>query len=645
MNHIFELSHSMLVRIPFFKILLLALLLGVGRVNGQTVYFGDYWYQMNTVDGENFTLENISIDDVNSSSVYFYEDPGTYYYGDNPVSGIANIYASSAQCSVGLYININYNRITHQYALVAALCSDVASAFSITSASLIPSNLCSDQKLKVNLNPITANWTYQWFKNGQIISGADSLEYIANNTNSQDEYVCHATCTLNNQEIISNSIVKSPCSTVNYMLIENVTVTGINTALGTAQVQFDINWGNSWKDSINWDAAWVFIKYKNTEGEWKHAKINAIGYDHGQGTSNIIQPTSDKMGAFVRMADYGQTNFSVDGMQLQWNFSLDGLSNVSNMEIKLFAIEMVYNPIGSFSFCDGQAYKPKGLDFNYSVINERMSPSINCQTQFWDYSDPNYLDTNTIRIKGNAGIDTNNDNIIDNPNYPTGYFPYYAFKFELTDQQYSDFLNCLNEAQKVNLEVLGGTSSLNLSNGKYYASSPNRAFSGTYGISKAMLMAYADWSGLRPISVLEFSKSLWGPSKPYLSSPGIAYSSNGNWNIPKDVGSGSRHYNGVNSFQYGGSGYFGMKDMMCSLQEPCVSISSEDFSILIHGNGEIDDSGNSDIQSWQSSNFVIHRIQVPEKYNYNENWTYHQPSSSHFSGYWSAGIRLSRSAE
>ena len=47
----------------------------------------------------------------------------------------------------------------------------------------------------------------------------------------------------------------------NNMLVKNVTTTGNNATNKTIQVQFDMSWDNSWRDGINWDAAWVFMKY------------------------------------------------------------------------------------------------------------------------------------------------------------------------------------------------------------------------------------------------------------------------------------------------------------------------------------------------------------------------------------------------
>ena len=52
-------------------------------------------------------------------------------------------------------------------------------------------------------------------------------------------------------------------------------------------MQFDLSWDNSWRTSSgstnNWDAAWVFIKYRVASGPWQHAKLNATGNSKGTG--------------------------------------------------------------------------------------------------------------------------------------------------------------------------------------------------------------------------------------------------------------------------------------------------------------------------------------------------------------------------
>ena len=192
----------------------------------------------------------------------------------------------------------------------------------------------------------------------------------------------------------------------NYMLIQNVAMTGENTGAKTVQVQFDISWENSWLDEVNFDAAWVFVKYKDTNGDWHHATINTDGYSNGSGTLNQIDVTEDKVGAFFRTRYYGGGNFDADNVQLQWAYGSDGLSDINGIEIRVFAIEMVYVPEGDFN-CSPRInnillYAPGN---NAAVINSRLSPVLT-------------YNGDSLRIKGNAGVDTDNDGYV--PCTPTG---------------------------------------------------------------------------------------------------------------------------------------------------------------------------------------------------------------------------------
>ena len=71
----------------------------------------------------------------------------------------------------------------------------------------------------------------------------------------------------------------------NNIQVTNVALTGQNAAQGYWLVQFDLSWENSWRtdnlfpddghDVGNWDAAWVFVKYRVGNGEWQHAKLHS----------------------------------------------------------------------------------------------------------------------------------------------------------------------------------------------------------------------------------------------------------------------------------------------------------------------------------------------------------------------------------
>ena len=67
----------------------------------------------------------------------------------------------------------------------------------------------------------------------------------------------------------------------NHLQVGTPTITDVNTTGNYAFVQFNLSWENSFKDDINWDAAWVFVKYKVAGGtEWKHAYLNTTASNH-----------------------------------------------------------------------------------------------------------------------------------------------------------------------------------------------------------------------------------------------------------------------------------------------------------------------------------------------------------------------------
>jgi hypothetical protein len=362
----------------------------------------------------------------------------------------------------------------------------LSTSISLTAQFQNASDFCSNRQFSSSINlPLGSGWSYQWKMDGQAIPYATKFTYNAPPQLQNASYSFVATCPNNNASKESNSLAVPGCfgdstSGINYLLVQNVITTGNNASNKTIQVQFDLSWGNTWWDEINWDAAWVFMKYKTAAGEWKHAKINPTGYDHGQGSPNIIQPTSDKLGAFIRLGLKGQGNFNAEGMQLQWNYGLDGLNSVNGLEVKVFAVDMVYIPEGGFFASD---FSMTGGNL---VVNQRLSPKF----------------SGNYRIKGDAGVDENGDGQIDNSNYPTGFYPFYVYKKPLSRQQFSDFLNCLSAGQLNQYSSIAAGNGFVLNSGLYYHPDPYGVFSP--GLDFAL--AYADWSGMRPLSQLEKNK-------------------------------------------------------------------------------------------------------------------------------------------
>lgn len=551
-----------------FKVVLMcSIFMGTGldSLHAQYSYVSGYDESV----GQDFGYE-MAWDDPEFSYTGFFGGQVFVYFGDVPyTSGYqanlyfpgGNVYESSDYIPVpaGLYTLI-LNAQTGDYAFISASnpCDNPNDVVNVViSSSSSQSNFCSGVNLYANftLNGQSTysyylGWEIQWYSNGSPIPGATGESLYLNATDDEAR-VIHlvATCPLNNETVISNEIIVPPCYNdfsppLNYLLIQNVTTMG-NIPGQSIQVQFDLAWGNTWRDNVNWDAAWIFIKYKDAQNIWHHAKVSPSGYDHGQGANNFIEPTADQMGAFVRLGVLGQGDFISEGIQLRWNYGADGFSSVSDLELRVFAIEMVYTPQGDFSMTVGSAAPGNKIP----VINSRLTPIISADGD------------SSVRIKGDAGLDLDANGTIENTTYPTGYYPFYMFKYEMSEQQYADFLNCLTPLQRATLGVAGST--ITQTAGQYYASAPNQVCAGA---NPDRVLAYADWAGLRPMSYLEYQKALNGPK-----------ASNPNGQM------------------------YGFKNLGGSLSEPYVRLSSTQFNRTNHGNGVLSSSGENDVNGWSTS--------------------------------------------
>jgi len=401
-----------------------------------------------------------------------------------------------------------------------------------------------------------------------------------------------------------------------FMLVQDVITTSDNSANKTIQIQFDLSWGFSWRDSINWDAAWVFAKYKGTDGVWRHAKLNNTGFSINP--SKTIEVTDDRLGAFIYSAYPGQGTSAALGTQLQWNYGLDGLTSVTGLEVRVFAVEMVYVPQGDFNVAkrfitsDWGVFSAPGD--NFPVINNRLTPTLN------------YVDNTSnrlLRVKGDAGLDSDNDGVIDKPNYPTGFRAFYCYKFEMTEQQYADFLNCLNAAQKNSLGLAGVN--ITSTNGEFFSSTPNKACG---NMSSMQTLAFADWCGLRPMTILEMNKVSYGPLQPvnqYDIYPVGRYIEcwevNGRCDQLYDVGSFDSNNSNRSS---SGSSYYGVDDLSNNATEIVVSMNYLEFS-NVNGDGNLSTNGNANVNGWSQSGMLTQ---------YNQNYDFV-----------STGARYVRSAE
>ena len=281
----------------------------------------------------------------------------------------------------------------------------------------------------------------------------------------------------------------------NDISVKNVRLTGQVNDSHTL-VNFDLNWENSWRNSTNWDAAWLFVKYKVGSGEWMHATLSATAGEHTIPTGSAISPSPDGKGIFIyRSADgTGENNFT--NISLRWNYPNNSVANDAQVTVKVFAIEMVYIPQGSFYVGDGVSSK------RFYAVGDTLSTF---QITSEDALTLNGTTTNSLwatgdMVAGNIPAD-----------YPKGYDAFYVMKYEITQGQYTEFLNMLTSTQATNRfnpsEMFGDRFTIT---GTYPVFTTNRPSRACNYLKYEDGTAYADWTGLRPISELEFEKACRG---------------------------------------------------------------------------------------------------------------------------------------
>lgn len=345
----------------------------------------------------------------------------------------------------------------------------------------------------------------------------------------------------------------------NISLLNRNTSAGVNNAANHVFVQFSVSWDNSWRLSggpANWDAAWVFIKYREAGGVWKHAWLNNNGHTAASGSTidvGLLTPNESfhavnnpGMGAFIYRSGSGSGNVTYNNVQFRWNYGAQGIADGVAVDVQVFAIEMVYVPQASFyvgsgaseigSFTDGSWTTGNAIPF---LISSESALGIdNAAGKLWGRSSTS---SSTI---GNAAADPE---ATLPAAFPKGYNAFYCMKYEITQGQYRDFLNTLTYTQQNNrtgsqpngVAGTGALSTTNLNRNGLDIQTPGILASATPAVYACNLdgdlvyneaedgewiacnfiswqdgCAYMDWSGLRPFTELEFEKACRGDQVP-----------------------------------------------------------------------------------------------------------------------------------
>ncbi len=442
----------------------------------------------------------------------------------------------------------------------------------------------------------------------------------------------------------------------NNIQLSNISVSNNGGNTGKV-IQFDLSWENSWRTSStgNYDGAWVFFKFKDNDGTWRHLNFTGINNQMPAGASYEMGNNAglNGVGMFIFRSANGFGNATVTGIKA-------GITSYpGTFEVKGFAIEMVYIPTGNFWLGDGVS---DGSRFTEGISSNAYEVTGNGNTLIMGSASGNLYDQQAGAFSGNIA------------GYPTGYEAFWMMKYELSQGAYRDFLNTLtydqqatrfavsgripsqinacltcdfaNNIQQINgrLEIKTAGSSFptkipavvgcDLDNDNIYDEPSDGEWQAMSFISWPDAAAYLDWAGLRPMTEMEYEKVARGPLVPVpneyvwgnttIATNSYTISNNGNnnqqvTNAPAGVGNalylaptpasltnfrGGIFASAASTRTSAGAGYYGAMEMAGNLGEFAVftwNAAGRSYSGK-KGDGILDDAGNANENKWPGIN-------------------------------------------
>jgi formylglycine-generating enzyme required for sulfatase activity len=376
---------------------------------------------------------------------------------------------------------------------------------------------------------------------------------------------------------------------------------------------------------------------------WEHASLDATAGNHTAPANSTISVPSDSTGVFIYRSANGTGSVNYQNVQLRWQYGINGVPDDAVLQVKVFAIETVWVPQGSFVVGSGGSATS---EFYTHTTNGPFQISSENQITVGTSSGNLYYPSSTYGGDRAGPIPAA---------FPKGYAGFYCMKYEISQGDYRDFLNTLTYTQQtsraVNVTGIAGTAALsntnrngidiqtpgvaasftpavyacNLNNDANYNDTVDGEWIACNHLSWMDGCAYVDWAGLRPMTELEYEKACrgdqavvsgeyaWG-SASITEATGIsnggannetfsnagancAYNNHGNVPGPLRVGAFA---GGATTRAQAGATYYGIMEMSGNLWERAVTIghaTGRNFTGL-NGNGQLSPNGHANQSLW-----------------------------------------------